>query len=149
MNKMTEGQLKVNELAAVADLIPRHAEHQALDDALRRRVAADVSALQLSSLRPYVGSLERDPFYASNWYLAVDAVAGGVATPLLLEIAPASTPAGDRFHDPILTQRIRTESGSEILCRLAVHMEREDTDGARLEVPARFLHTVRSDLADE
>ncbi len=106
--------LIANEVVAIADRVFQQVEERTLDEDLRSRLAAELAALRLSSLRPYVASLERDPVHTSNYYLAVDAVAGGTPTPLLLHFAPVSATVSRLFPNPIQTGRIRA-GGREIL----------------------------------
>jgi hypothetical protein len=109
--------LIANEVVAIADRLFLQVEERTLDEDLRSRLAAELAALRLSSLRPYVASLERDPVHAVNYYLAVDAVAGGTPTPLLLHFAPVSATVSRLFPNPIQTGRIRA-GGREVLVNL-------------------------------
>ncbi len=106
-----------NEVVAIADRVFQQVEERTLDEDLRGRLAADLAALRLSTLRPYVVSLERDPVHTSNYYLAVDAVAGGTPTPLLMHFAPLSATVSRLFPNPIQTGRIRA-GGREVLVNL-------------------------------
>jgi hypothetical protein len=103
-----------SELAAVADRIFQHLEGRTLNDELRSRISADLSSLRLSVLQPCVGSLERDPVHASNYYLAADGLMGSSRTPALLHLAPISAPISGLFPNPIHTGRIQA-GGREIL----------------------------------
>jgi len=67
----------------VANLVFSLAERKPLSDELRSRLAARSLALRLETLRPYAGSLERDPVHHSTYYLAVDSQNGA---PWLLAI---------------------------------------------------------------
>jgi hypothetical protein len=109
--------LIASEVVAIADRLFLQVEERTLDEDLRSRLAAELAALRLSSLRPYVASLERDPVHAVNYYLAVDAVAGGTPTPLLLHFAPVSATVSRLFPNPIQTGRIRA-GGREVLVNL-------------------------------
>ena len=68
----------------------------------RLRVAARAGGLRFSALQPCYGSLERDPVHPSACYLCVDAIDG---QPLLLRVAPASTPSSGLFPRSILIGR--------------------------------------------
>jgi hypothetical protein len=105
------------DVAAVAAQIFPHAEGRVLDDGLRSRLREEVGSLRLSALRPYVGSLERDPVHASNYYFTADGVMGDSHTPLLVHLAPASGPASRLFPNPIHTGRIQA-GGKEVLVSL-------------------------------
>lgn len=107
--------VKASEAAAVADLIFQQAEGRQLSNDLRSRLAGRASVLGLTSLVPYMGSLERDPVHASSYYLAVDGLSGDGRRPLLLRVAPASAPASALFPNPILIGRMRLGGGREIL----------------------------------
>jgi hypothetical protein len=112
------------DVAAVADRIFQHAEGRALDDGLRSRISGDVSSLRLSALRPYVGSLERDPVHASNYYFAADGVAGDSCVPLLVQLAPVSAPTSRLFTNPIHVGQIQA-AGKEILASLIPFASRD------------------------
>ena len=68
----------------------------------RVRVASRATGLRFSALKPSYGSLERDPVHPSACYLCVDAIGG---QPLLLRVAPASTPSSGLFPRAILIGR--------------------------------------------
>ena len=81
--------VKASDAASLAELIFAHAEGRALTDDVRSRLAGRATGLQLSSIKPYFGSLALDPVHPSSYYLAVD---GRDSQPLLLHIALASAP---------------------------------------------------------
>ena len=91
------------EAAAIAELIFEGGENRTPDDESRKRLGEECGKLSLAGLRPYAGSLEKDPSQASNYYLAVDQMNGsdglkdGAATPLLLHFSLAS---GKAASDP-------------------------------------------------
>ncbi len=88
------------EATAIAELIFEGGENRTPDDESRKRLGEECGKLSLAGLRPYAGSLEKDPSQASNYYLAVDKLNGldglkdGAATPLLLHFSLASGKAG-------------------------------------------------------
>jgi uncharacterized membrane protein len=103
--------VKASETAALAELIFTHAEGKSLNDELRNRLAGRAGLLQLSSFKPYFGSLARDPAHPSTYYLAVD---GRNSQPLLLHIALATAPTSGIFPNPLLIGRMRA-AGREIV----------------------------------
>jgi len=61
---------------------------RSLTEDLRNRLGVRASALTLETIRPYFGSLERDPIHPEAFYLAVDGIGG---QPLLMR-SRRSTP---------------------------------------------------------
>src|SRR5882762_6703769 len=102
---------KASDAASLAELIFAHAEGKALTDDRRKRLASRAAALQLSSLKPYFGSLARDPVHPSTYYLAID---GRDSQPLLLHIALASAPTSGVYPSALLIGRMRA-AGREIV----------------------------------
>ena len=107
--------LKPSEAAALADLIFQFVEGRPLNDELRNRLAGRVTALELTSMSPYMGSLQKDPIHFSAYYIAVDAIGDAGTTPLLLRMALASSPVSALFPDPLLIGRMRPGGGREII----------------------------------
>jgi hypothetical protein len=103
--------LKANEAAALADLVYRHLEGHALTADLRNHFAAHLPELELETFVPLPGSLARDPIHHSTYYIAIDTHSG----PMLLEIAPASSPAGESFAGAIAIGRMRPGGGRELV----------------------------------
>ncbi len=91
------------EAAELARLIFRQAEGQRLSDDLRGRIASRAAQLRLETIRPYFGSLAREPIHHSTYYLAVD---GSGGEPLLLHMAPPSAPTSGIFPKPLLIGRM-------------------------------------------
>ena len=91
------------EAAELARLIFLQAEGKRLSDDLRGRIASRAAQLRLETIRPYCGSLSREPIHHSTYYLAVDGV-GGV--PLLLHMAPPAAPTSGIFEKPLLIGRL-------------------------------------------
>ena len=107
--------VKASEAAALADLIFQHAEGQAVNDHLRRRLASRSAALGLNGLVPYFGSLARDPEHPSAYYIAVDALEGERRLPLLLHLTLASAPSNPVFVNAVLVGRMRPGGGREVV----------------------------------
>lgn len=93
-------QFKAEEAKAIAERIIQEAAGQTLNDMLRARLAEQFAKLNLSSLRPFPGSLEQDPNHETNYYLAVDALADGTTAPLLMQVAPEASLASEFFQKP-------------------------------------------------
>jgi hypothetical protein len=103
--------LKANEAAALADLVYRQLEGQPLTADLRSQFRASLPQLGLETFTPFPGSLAQDPIHPSTYYLAIDTV----GTPMLLRIAPASSPDAEVFPDAVLIGRLRPGGGREIV----------------------------------
>jgi hypothetical protein len=91
------------EAAELARLIFQQAEGKRLSDDVRGRIASRAAQLHLETIRPYFGSLAREPVHHGTYYLAVDG-SGGV--PLLLHMAPPSAPTSGIFQKPLLIGRL-------------------------------------------
>jgi tagaturonate epimerase len=109
-----ELQFKAEEARAVAETIVENTKGRELNHEVRGRLAKELEALHLSSLRPFPGSIEQDPGHAVNYYMAGDALAGDGATPLLMQVAPASSPVSELFAKPFGSERVHVH-GKEIL----------------------------------
>src|SRR6476660_2091800 len=103
--------LKASEAASLAELIFAHAEGKPLSDDMRNRLPGRAASLQLSTIKPYFGSLAADPVHPSSYYLAVD---GRDSKPLLLHIALASAPTSGVYPRALLIGRMRA-AGREIV----------------------------------
>jgi hypothetical protein len=95
--------LRPPEAAQIARLIFEHAEGKPLTDEVRNRLAARTAILDLATIRPYFGSLAREPVHRSTYYLAVD---GEHGVPLLLHMAPPTAPTSAIFEKPLLIGRL-------------------------------------------
>jgi hypothetical protein len=95
------------EAAELARLIFQQAEGKRLSDDVRGRIASRSAQLRLETIRPFFGSLAREPLHHSTYYLAVDGGGTGASAgqPLLLHIAPPSAPTSGIFHKPLLIGR--------------------------------------------
>jgi hypothetical protein len=103
--------LRPAEAAELANLIFEHAERKPLSDDLRNRLAGRAAALKLQTIRPWFGSLARDPVHPSAYYLAVD----GQDSAQLLYIALATAPTSSIYHKPLLISRVRRLNGPEMV----------------------------------
>ncbi len=75
---------------------------KAITEEQRSRMAARAKGLAFSALKPYWPTLERDPIHPAAYYLKVDGVD---LQPLLLRVAPATTPSSGLFPKAILIGR--------------------------------------------
>jgi hypothetical protein len=107
--------VKPSEAAALADLIFQYVEKHPLNDEARNRLNGRLPSLELSSIVPYIGSLQKDPIHASSYYIAVDASSLDGSKPLLLHMTLASSPASSQFSEPLLIGRMRPGGGREIV----------------------------------
>ncbi len=109
-----EPHFSMNEAAAVTASIVRHTKDRGIDDKAREGLAKDVANLGLKTFRPYAGSLSKDPVHASNFYLVVDAVVEGKATPLLMHATLGPSAAGKLLAEPVRTERLQAD-GKDVL----------------------------------
>jgi hypothetical protein len=95
--------VRTGEAAALARILYEHGKRPLSDD-LRNRLSVRAAALKLETIRPYFGSLERDPIHPEAFFLAVEGIDG---QPLLMRFAPGSTPSSGLFPKAILIGRMR------------------------------------------
>ncbi len=110
-----EPQFNTNEAGQIAAGICQHTNGQPIDSKLRERLENHLEGLGLTSFKPYAGSLANDPAHASSYYLAVDAVAEGESTPLLMHVAMNSSAAGKLLAEPVRTERVQVEGKEALL----------------------------------
>jgi hypothetical protein len=104
--------VRTGEAAAIANLVIELAASKPLTDEVRARIISRGAALKLEATKPYFASLERDPIHPSAIYLAIDGING---EPLLLRIAPATTPSSGVFPKAILIGRVPGPGGQELV----------------------------------
>lgn len=107
--------VRANEAAALAEVIFQQVEGRRLTDDLRNRASGRAGLLGLETIIPHMGSLSNDPIHPGAFFLAIDAVRGGVAKPYLLRIATSSAPSSGLFQKSILIGRMRPGGGREIV----------------------------------
>ena len=95
--------VRTGEAGALARILYEHGTRRLTDD-LRNRLAVRAAGLKLETIRPYFGSLERDPIHPEAFFLAVDGIN---SQPLLMRFAPSSTPSSGLFPKAILIGRLR------------------------------------------
>ncbi len=121
--------LKTSEASRIAGLIFQQAEGRRLNADLRNRLSARMQGLQLSSVVPLTGSLQRDPIHPSTYYLAAD-TCGAHPQHLLLRIASASSPSSGLFPQAVLIGRMRTDEGPEVVVN-AIRFDHSDRENIR------------------
>ena len=101
-----------SEANELANLVFEFAERRPLTQEIRTRIAARVAVLKFETLRPYLGSLARDPVHHSSYYAAIDAADG---SSYLLHMALSTAPTSSLFQKPLLIGRMRRAAGQEIV----------------------------------
>ncbi len=114
--------VRTAEAAELANLVLEIAGEKSLTDEIRHRIAQRSKMLSLPNTNPHFASLERDPVHPSAIYLAID---GMEHQPLLLRMAPASSPSSGVFPKSILIGRVRGPRGAELVIN-AIPFARED-----------------------
>lgn len=97
--------LRLSDAVALAEILlgqSASALGKPLTDDIRARLASRASGLSFEAMVPLMASLERDPIHPSAWYVCVDGVQN---QPLLLRMAPATTPSSGLFPRAILIGR--------------------------------------------
>ncbi len=107
--------VKASEAAALADLIFQIAEAKPLTEELRQRIRSQTARLELKTIAPHIGSIERDSTHPSTFYVAVDGFASDQVQQILLHLAPASAPSSALFPQSYLIGRMRPGGGREIV----------------------------------
>ena len=133
--------MRANEAAALAEVVFQQVDGKRLNDDLRQRAAGRAELLGLETIIPHLGSLQVDPVHPSSYFLAVDAVRGGVVKPYLLRLATATAPSSGLFQKSVLIGRMRPGGGREIIIN-AVPFAAEQQESIRTfvrEVDRFFL----------
>ena len=121
--------VKTSEAARLAGLIFEQIEGRRLNEDLRKRFIARMHELQLVSVVPLGGSLQRDPIHPSTYYLAAD-TREPQPRHWLLRIASAASPSSGLFPQAVLIGRMRTDKGPEVVVN-AISFERTDRENIR------------------
>ncbi len=100
------------EAAKLAVLVLEQAAEKPLTDEIRNRIAGRAALLKLENLKPWFGSMERDPFHPSAIYCMVEGVE---SQPFLLRLAPNATPSSGLFPKSILIGRMPGPGGAELV----------------------------------
>ncbi len=121
--------VKASEAAQLADMVFQVVENRTLQDSLRNRLVSRAAGINLTSVRPYWGSLQRDPVHQASFFLAVDAVSPAhPPIPLLLRIALASAASSGLFAKSALIGRMRPGAGSREVIVNAAPFGPRDSD---------------------
>jgi hypothetical protein len=107
--------LGAGDAGQLAEFIFSSATGRPLREDVRNRVQALLHSVKLETLRPYVGSLAADPVHPSAYFIAADGLAQGRVQPVLLRIAPSSTPASALYPKSLLIGRMRAGLGPEVV----------------------------------
>lgn len=110
-----EFQFNKNEAAEVAARICKHTREQSIDAKSREVIAKDLASLGLKTLKTYAGSLAKDPARESSYYMAVDAVTGGKATPLMMHVAADPSAGAKLLAEPVLTESVQADGKNVLL----------------------------------
>ena len=119
--------VRTAEAAELANLVFELAGEKPFTDEIRNRIAQRFKMLALPNTVPYFGSLERDPIHPSAVYLAIDGVE---RQPLLLRMAPASSPSSGIFPKSILIGRVRGPKATELVIN-AIPFARTDYEAVK------------------
>ncbi len=106
--------VRPSDAASLASFVFQQMEGHALNDEARARIGARLGPLGLTTIRPYIGSLVRDPVH-QVFYLAVDGLTEQPPIPLLLHLATVSAPASSLFPKALLLGRMRPDGGREVV----------------------------------
>jgi hypothetical protein len=96
--------LRLGDTVALAEIlldVPR-AVAKPVSEEQRGRIASRAGSIGFQCLRPWFGSIERDPVHPAAHYICVDGVDD---RPLMLRIAPSTTPSSGLFPKAILIGR--------------------------------------------
>ncbi|HEY3835851.1 MAG TPA: hypothetical protein VGL72_04740 [Bryobacteraceae bacterium] len=133
--------VRTGEAGALARILYEHGKRPLTDD-LRNRLAVRAGALKLETIRPYFGSLERDPIHPEAFFMAVDGINN---QPLLMRFAPSSTPSSGLFPKAILIGRLRVGTQETVIN--AVPFSAQDSSRIRTfawQVTPELLPKVQS-----
>jgi hypothetical protein len=105
--------LSLGDAAALADVVLDvcRAHPKPATDEQRNRVQARLAGFSFGRMNPLVASLERDPVHPAACYVCVDGIDN---QPLLLRLAPATTPSSGLFPKAILIGRTHL-AGREVV----------------------------------
>ncbi len=149
--------VRANEAASLAEVVFQVTEGRHLTDDLRHRASGRADLLGLQTIVPHMGSLQADPVHPNSFFVAIDAVRGGVAKPYLLRLAGASAPSSGLFQKSTLIGRMRPGGGREIVInampfatenREAIRTFAKEVDRMFLPRPSGTAFAVASPDAD-
>ena len=127
--------LRLGDTVALAEILldVLRADAKPVSDEQRGRIASRAASITFQGLRPHFGSIERDPVHPAAYYICVDGVED---VPLLLRVAPSTTPSSGLFPKAILIGR--THLGPREVVINAVLFGPRDHD--RIQVFAQKLN---------
>ena len=96
--------LRLGDTVALAEILldVLRADAKPVSDEQRGRIGSRAGSIPFQCLRPWFGSIERDPVHPAAYYICVDGVED---QPLLLRMAPSTTPSSGLFPKAILIGR--------------------------------------------
>jgi len=145
-----EPHFNSNEAAAIATRIYQHAKEQPFTAENFKDFDKDLAGLGLTTLKPYAGSLAKDPTQDSSYYLAIDALTAQKTTPLLMHAAAGTPGASKLIAEPIRRERLHAD-GKEVMVSFIPFSSKdhdnirkfaEEVDRAFLPRPQRSLPAV-------
>ena len=126
--------MRIGDAGKIATVLYEHGKRPLTDD-LRNRLGVRASALGLETIKPYFGSLEKDPIHPEVFYLCVDGIDN---VPLLMRFAPSFSPSSGLFPKAILIGRLRVGSQETVINALPFG----PTDAERIRTFAWEVSTV-------
>jgi hypothetical protein len=96
--------LRLGDTVALAEILLHvlRADAKPVSEEQRGRIASRAGSIQFQCLRPWFGSIERDPVHPSAYYICADGVEG---QPLMVRVAPSTAPSSGLFPKAILIGR--------------------------------------------
>jgi hypothetical protein len=96
--------LRLGDVVAPAEILldVLRAHAKPVSDEQRGRIASRAVSNEYRCLRPWFGSIERDPVHPAAYYICVDGVED---RPLMVRVAPSTTPSSGLFPKAILIGR--------------------------------------------
>ena len=96
--------LRLGDTVALAEILldVLRADAKPVSEEQRGRIASRAGSIGFQCLRPWFGSIERDPVHPAAYYICVDGVDD---RPLMLRVAPSTTPSSGLFPKAILIGR--------------------------------------------
>lgn len=107
--------VRLSEAGAVVDAVAACLEDGQITLAARARLAAGLSALQLTSIQPCPGSLEPVAAQSGTWTLAADGLLDPARpSPMLLYVSPATAAPPAQYEGVQELGRVRPRGGKEV-----------------------------------
>ena len=106
-------QAKTDELAVLAQQVLAATRGERPTEQARRQLQAELAGRSFASLRVHAGSLTADPVDAGQYYLAVDAVEGAAAQPLLVRLSTGAAFSPGPFTHPLRDDTLLLPGGGK------------------------------------